>query len=777
MQFKSKAENLNQIKKMKINGLLIPNFFSFSMKDFNINTNILLKRVSDLFVKKVAIRSSSFGEDGKRSSHAGEFKSYLNIDPKNKEKVRDAILNVYESYKIKNLSQKILVQEMVEDVKISGVALSCDLTNYCESYIVCNYSISKNTTIVTSGNGKIKSFRYFKGSSLTKVPKLSRIIIKKINKLSEKTKEKLIDIEFAIDSKDKFFLLQCRPVIFNKQKKINSINPEYLKKLEKKIIKLQKPHPNLLGNTTFFGVMPDWNPAEMIGIKPKNMSKSLYKELITDKIWATQRSDYGFKDVMNNQLMSIFLGTPYIDVRTDFNSWIPKKLSHNTANKLLKYYLKKLKLKRDLHDSVEFNILFTCFNFNSKKIKDNLRKNNFQNKEINDVIKSLKDITSQSIKNFDKEMYKIKNLQSKQNIIEQSKMYEIDKIYWHIEFCKEFGTLPFAGLARIAFVAYDILNSLCEEGFINENQKILFLQKLETISQKIDKDFNTLPKKDFLKKHGHLRPNTYEITSLNYREGYKEYYGSKKKIKKYKNRNTNINFSKKQLMTIDHYLKKNGFNLNSLSLLEFMKKAIEAREYSKYIFTKSIDLIFHNILKIGKRLNIKRADLSYLEINDLLKLHFTLGSEDISKKFKNIIRKNKKEYGLNNYVCLPNIIIEPHNIYYNSENSNQGSFFGTNLINGNIFFLNENLSLSKQIKNLNNKIICIYNADPGFDFIFSKNILGLITCYGGSNSHMAIRCSEMNISSMIGVGQNNFGKIVNSKKIIIDPLAKKFSLL
>ena len=107
-------------------------------------------------------------------------------------------------------------------------------------------------------------------------------------------------------------------------------------------------------------------------------------------------------------------------------------------------------------------------------------------------------------------------------------MYEIDKIYWHIEFCKDFGTLPFAGLARIAFVAYDILNSLCEEGFINENQKVLFLQNLETISKKIDKDFNTLSKIDFLKKYGHLRPNTYEISSLNYFEGYKDYYGSKR---------------------------------------------------------------------------------------------------------------------------------------------------------------------------------------------------------------------------------------------------------
>ena len=35
-------------------------------------------------------------------------------------------------------------------------------------------------------------------------------------------------------------------------------------------------------------------------------------------------------------------------------------------------------------------------------------------------------------------------------------MYHIDKIYWLIEDCKRFGTLPFAGLARNAFVATDI---------------------------------------------------------------------------------------------------------------------------------------------------------------------------------------------------------------------------------------------------------------------------------------------------------------------------------
>ena len=39
-------------------------------------------------------------------------------------------------------------------------------------------------------------------------------------------------------------------------------------------------------------------------------------------------------------------------------------------------------------------------------------------------------------------------------------------------------------------------------------------------------------------------------------------------------------------------------------------------------------------------------------------------------------------------------------------------------------------------------IVLIENADPGYDWIFSKNIKGLITKNGGINSHMSIRCQN-----------------------------------
>ena len=72
-----------------------------------------------------------------------------------------------------------------------------------------------------------------------------------------------------------------------------------------------------------------------------------------------------------------------------------------------------------------------------------------------------------------------------------------------------------------------------------------------------------------------------------------------------------------------------------------------------------------------------------------------------------------------------------------------------------------------------NKIVCIENADPGFDFIFTKKISGLITKFGGANSHMAIRCAELGIPAAIGVGENLFTQIIKSKIVTIDCERKK----
>ena len=120
--------------------------------------------------------------------------------------------------------------------------------------------------------------------------------------------------------------------------------------------------------------MPDWNPAEIIGIKPRPLALSLYQELITNHIWAQHRKIYGYKDLSQFHLMTTFYGTPFVDVRIDFNSWLPNNIPNILSNKLINFYLKNFKQKKNFHDKVEFEILFTCFALNTeKKLMTNLK--------------------------------------------------------------------------------------------------------------------------------------------------------------------------------------------------------------------------------------------------------------------------------------------------------------------------------------------------------------------------------------------------------------------
>ena len=69
---------------------------------------------------------------------------------------------------------------------------------------------------------------------------------------------------------------------------------------------------------------------------------------------------------------------------------------------------------------------------------------------------------------------------------------------------------------------------------------------------------------------------------------------------------------------------------------------------------------------------------------------------------------------------------------------------------------------------MEDKIVLLENADPGYDWIFTKNLGGLITKYGGFASHMAIRCAELGIPAAIGCGELIFENLLGSSKIMLD---------
>ena len=154
-----------------------------------------------------------------------------------------------------------------------------------------------------------------------------------------------------------------------------------------------------MGKRTVWGIMPDWNPAEIIGVRPKPLALSLYRDLITDSIWAYQRHNYGYRNLRSFPLMPHFFGLPYIDVRVSFNSFVPADLEEKLANRLVDYYIDRLLSKPNLHDKVEFEIVFSCYTLDLKDRLQKLDQANFSKTEIDHLSDSLRRLTNRIVDN------------------------------------------------------------------------------------------------------------------------------------------------------------------------------------------------------------------------------------------------------------------------------------------------------------------------------------------------------------------------------------------
>lgn len=767
-KFISKAQTLKNLKKISKQKFEIPKFIFFSKKEYKKNKNIFIKKIKSNIKNHIIFRSSARDEDKSNGSNAGKYSSY-SIKYFDEKKIEFYINKITNDFT--NNKDEILVQEFINKPDLSGVIFTADIDTDAPYYII-NYDSSGKSNLITSGQKNITEKTLFIFKDYKNIPKKFSKLIKIVKYLEKITNNKRLDVEFII-KRQKIYILQVRPL--KKTKKLDTKKfYNSLINIKRKISKFKIDKDNLHGKGTAFSNMSDWNPAEMIGAKAKKLSISLYQELITDSVWSKQRSDYFYLDVHPNKLMIDFAGCPYVNLKTDFNSFLPKKINSVTASKLLNYFIKTIKNNPNLHDKIEFTLIPTCYSL----LKNTTIKKKISITEYRKYIEELRALTNKilDLKNgpFKKDIELIKK---HEKIILNKKIKNsnyVNNIYFLINECKDVGTRPFAGIARTAFIATSLLNDLKKLKLIDNSELINFYSSIKSITKNLNRDLRLLNKnisykKNFLLKYGHLRPSTYSISSKNYKEGFKEYF----KHSELNQENFNSNNKKlfKNKLKIDKLLKKNKLKLNFQNLIKISEEAIYMREYSKYLFTKYLDLVFKNLINLSKKININRKDLEYISIKTILESYNNLSIEKLENILKDEIKKSKKMFSITRAIRLPEVIKDENDVFIFEQITKSGNFITEKSVTSKKYFL-KNLNEKNIFKNCNKKIVIIENADPGYDFLFNFNISGLVTKYGGANSHMAIRCSELNIPAVIGVGEKKFDELNNYQIININCLSK-----
>lgn len=780
--FGTKAETLQSLLTFQT-AFNVPDFIYFSIDEYLSDPNIIFERIEKMFSGNVAVRSSAVGEDSESESMAGAYQSILDVDPFERSALKGAIEAVLASYGNKDDSNQILIQEMVHDVSASGVIMTRVLDDGAPYYLINYDDVSGQTDSITGGKGEHKTVLLYcncteEDCDSERVKKMLRLA----QNLEKICGSYPLDIEFAISVTGAVYLFQVRKISTANHWRPDSqlVVNRLLKHVEDYITALSQPRRGLAGSKTIIGNMPDWNPAEIIGVHPAPLSISLYRHLITSDSWRLARMKMGYRKIPKTELMVTIASSPYIDVRASFNSFLPAGLSFEISDVLVNAWLDRLSSNPELHDKIEFEIVPTVFDFDFESRFSNLYPDLLDQDQLQSYATCLHKLTANALDlsaggtlaGAYREIEVLKLIQDSDAFTHPTRENEPTSIAAWIDStlddCITHGTIPFSILARHGFIAETLLRSMSRLGVINDDRIREFKSSFPTVLGRFFEDIamvvdNNLSKESFLGKYGHLRPGTYDILSPTYRERSDIFGQEAINIGACEHQQFKLTYREKE--SIDKVLKRANFvNIDANGFLEYARRAITGREYSKFVFTKSLSAVLDAIVKWGRIFGVTREELSMLTIEDILVTIRTSSKEAITSSLMGKVDIARIESAANKFIKLGYLIRDIKDLYVIPVHRSAPNFITSGRAEGKIVHLNPQSTVECDLKG---KIVCIENADPGFDWIFSNNIAGLITKYGGANSHMAIRCAEISLPAAIGCGEQVFTSLVSGKMVYL----------
>lgn len=780
----TKAETLWRLEGKLKSAYICPQY-RFTAKDFIHDNSSVIDGIRTAFPsERLAVRSSSLTEDGFKTANAGVFESVLNVESK-PDRLDAAITTVLESLPQDGQEHQIFVQPMVQDVTASGVVLTRSLKTGAP-YITINYTIGSKTDAITSGltGGKDQTLILYRGYNQfpQETPEWASSLVKACSEIEFMLDFDALDIEFAISGKNNVNILQVRPIVLSEKRVIDDHTIQ--KSLELGIHKfkeLNRNNAHPAGAKTIFGIMPDWNPAEIIGIRPNILASTLYDALITNETWARQRAEYGYQDVRPSPLITLLCGQPYIDVRSSFGSFTPAAMSRDETRNLVSFYLNWLETNPHLHDKVEFDVVPTCYTLDFEKWENRLdQAPKIGAETIQKLKKSLLDITNLAfIRALDD--YKNMNDGDEQiNEIIHSAISPLKKALSLLDICKRKGTLNFSHLARSAFVAIALLRSIVKKGLLSENRLQEFLLSIRTVSSEFSQDAylvktQHMKRDEFVKKYGHLRPGTYDANCNRYDRAPDFYLDSAIHSATEPQKHSFV-LTQEEEMAIDAAFKSHGLKITANKFMDFCKIAIEGREFSKFIFTKSLSAALEFLKIAVAGFGIPAEDAVHIPLQQYQIIDFGACPEDIKTTLLLIIEENKNSAEITKMIELPPLICNKNDFMAFFYRNAQANFVTQNNVTARIIPVNSHSQDNGTI-DIKGKIALIDAADPGYDWIFGHEISGLITKYGGANSHMSIRCAEFGIPAAIGVGETLYKKLQDCENIELDCKQKIIRIL
>lgn len=713
VDFRSKALTLKWLAENS--EFVIPPVYIIEAKDWQKSQNDVISDLRKcLSGQLVVVRSSCSCEDTISGSAAGAFLSVIGVDMDEHDGVVNAVDSVFGSYDIDEFfmaNEHCFVQPMVSDIVMSGVIFTRSNSDGSPYYVINYDDESGRTDTITSGTGVSKTVSVYRGAQQGDFdsPRILRLF-EFAKEIEATCKNGSLDIEFGIDADDVIHLFQVRPIcgteLWNSDldAKVSENLDHVSSFLKARFVQTDR----LYGDRTILGVMPDWNPAEMIGVTPHPLACSLYRELITRRVWSKAREKMGYRKMPPEELMVIIAGRPYIDVRLSFNSFLPINLDEEIADQLVSAWLQRLDSKPELHDKIEFDVAQTAMDFCfDKHLKE--RYPEVLSSGQTAVFRSVLAAFTQSCiePGGSGGMDYAENLIHALEARHQNRVFPEQHYLHHIadcvEECQVMGTLPFSILARHAFIAESLLRTAVIRGALLPERLAQLKNSIDTISSEMSRDFidvfkGKTDRNSFMARYGHLRPGSYDILSPQYRDR-EELFSSSVSVPQSHAKGEHFVFTTQEKNNLAKLLLEAGLSrLTPDLILQYSIRAIKGREYAKFVFTRNVSYILEMLARWGRKYDFSREELAFLQISDVLAWNAVSLLRTGKDYFQEQIQSGKSLYAVGRGIQLSYLIRSPRDVVIVPQHRSAPNFIGTGAVTAEIVELDAHASCDISIE-------------------------------------------------------------------------------
>lgn len=771
-RIRAKAAVLRHLQQAHCTAFRIEPFIELSIGDWHQSPPSIWQTIDAANLgPTLVVRSAWREEDCQEKSHPGQFLSVQGVPAQNWTAVSSAIDRVIESYRqageLSEQDDRVIVQRQLCDVMLAGVATP----SASGLYLDVDFDDSTGRTDTVTAGLACRTVSIWMQAPLqghwAKLVAAHR-------EVEQLMTEGRWSVEFAVDLHGAISVFQAR---YSGQARRQQMKPSAAEAA-------MNAARDAVPRQTVLSDMADWNPAEILGSKPGPLALSLYHALVTERAWVRARQSLGYRSHRHTSLTVEIAGKLYVDVASSCLSLLPKGLPRGLAKNLCADRIARLREQTSLHDRVETKLFFTCGDVMEVPRTRELLARGFSQAAVEALELQLGKLTHVAVRSepmlgesdaeavralwawYDRNRPRSGDVGTRLRFVSKALVR-----------CRDFGVIPFARQARLAFIGQDLLSRLEESGAVSPEWTQGWWRGLDSVASRVSRAIEdlgdgTLSREVFDEEYGHLRPRAYDIRCLPYSR--QQFYSSLAR------RPTPARVATNELRGVDRNLVRRGLarsgaDMSPEDFLGFVRRTTQAREALKFGFTKVLSAILEEIADLGAKFSLSREDLAYLRVEDLTTVQMTANPRELARTLSKSIEHRRIEWDALNHLELPDLLQEPEDLYVVEDVRACPNY----ITNENVVAecLVYDPREAPRPEHLRGRILVAEAAEPGMDWIFAYGIVGIITQYGGRNSHMATRCAEFGLPAAIGCGAAALEQIRTGTVVRLDCAREQVELL